>query len=362
MELIPVFAQRAGEVARAFSFTGATAPAASDMDQADAEVYARVAALEDKLAGTDVDLADLAIKATSGKAADVKALRESIMVRQVVNTPAYLQAIRAAAKQVRKDLDRKEWSQAALIKSMLPVARKHMARVSTQAVESLKDLPERIQAEIIADRQLATRVARELDPATATGNQVETAQTCEWAWGIIDQTGNGYYETQALAIHRGRVTSLEEEARERRTVEREKKLAASPNLPVNAVRPAQDKDQDAPATPRHGEFDSHMARAVWADTQAMEAMAAGIFSLEAIVLNGRGSINGLVDPYGKDAEELAARLEAYDAVRGWLQTQAYRKDGKRRHPGYYSGWGGQPLYRQAGYSTPEDALAAYRAR
>lgn len=328
MELIPVFAQRAGEVARAFSFTGATAPAASDMDQADAEVFTRIAALEDKLAGTDVDLADLAIKATSGKAADVKALRESIMVRQAVNTPAYLQAVRAAAKQVRKDLDRKEWS----------------------------------QAEIIADRSDGTLVTRELDPATATGNQVETAQTCEWAWRIIDQTGNGYYETQALAIHRGRVTSLEEEARERKAVEREKKLAASPNLPVNAVRPAQDKDQDAPTTPRHGEFDSHMARAVWADTQAMEAMAAGMYYLEAIVLNGHGSINGLVDPYGKDAEELSARLEAYDAVRGWLQTQAYRKDGKRRHPGDYSGWGGQPLYRQAGYSTPEDALAAYRAR
>lgn len=362
MELIPVFAQRAGEVARAFSFTGATVPAASDMDQADAEVFTRIAALEDKLAGTDVDLADLAIKATSGKAADVKALRESIMVRQAVNTPAYLQAVRAAAKQVRKDLDRKEWSQAALIKSMLPVAREHMARVSTQAVESLKDLPERIQAEIIADRQFATHVTRELDPATATGNQVETAQTCEWAWGIIDQTGNGYYETQALAIHRGRVTSMEEEHRERQAVEHEKRLAANPNAPVGAVRPAQDKDQDAPAAPRHGEFDSHMAHAVWADAQAMEAKAAGMYFLEAIVLNGHGSIDGLVDPYGKDADELAARLEAYDAVRGWLQTQAYRKDGKRRHPGDYSGWGGQPLYRQAGYSTPEDALAAYRAR
>lgn len=102
-----------------------------------------------------------------------------------------------------------------------------------------------------------------------------------------------------------------------------------------------------------------MATAVWADTRAMEALAAGIYRLEAIVLGDHGGLNGLFDPYGKDAEEMNARLEAYASVRGWLERQADNRAGKtHRHPGDYSSTGSYSL---AGYTTPEAALEAYHA-
>lgn len=349
VDVIPAFSQRAQDVARAFSFTGATPPAAADMDRADQDVANRVADLEDRLADTGVDLEALAVKATSGKAADVKALRESLMARQAVNTPAYRRAVRAAATQFRRDLDRKEWDTANLVKSMLPAARAHMEHVTTVAVDSLTSLPANIQTAIVAGRTSATHVTRGLDLASATGEQVEAAQTCEWAWRIIGNTWAGDYERQALAVHRGRPTSPEAEEAERRAVEQDRKRATAGN-----------EGQDR--APRHGEMDPHVAKAVWANVQAMEALASGMGSLEAVVLGSHGSVNGLFDPYGKDAEELNARLEAYAAVRGWLQTQADNRAGKsQRHPGDYSGTGSQALYRQAGYTTPEAALNDYRA-
>lgn len=206
--------------------TGATPPAAADMDGADQDVANRVADLEDRLADTGVDVEALAVKATSGKAADVKALRELLSARQAVNTPAYRRAIHAAA-QFRKDLDRKEWSQAELVKSMLPAARAHMEHVTTSAVESLNSLPANIQTTLRAGRTQGTLVTRDLDLASVTGEQVEAAQTCEWAWRIIHNTWNGIYERQALAVHRGRPTSMKAEDAERRAVEQDRKRAAA---------------------------------------------------------------------------------------------------------------------------------------
>ena len=188
----------------------------------------------------------------------------------------------------------------------------------------------------MAGRTPATHATRGLDLASATGEQVEAAQTCEWAWRIIGNTWAGNYERQALAVHRCRPTSPEAEEAERRAVEQDRKRVT-----------AGSEDQDR--APRHGEMDPHVAKTVWGNVQAMEALASGMGSLEAVVLGSHGSVNGLFDPYGKDAEELNVRLEAYAAVRGWLQTQADNRAGKsQRHPGDYSDTGSQALYRRAG--------------
>lgn len=358
MDVRPVFTQRAEDVARAFTFTGAAVPAADEMERADADVASRVADFEDRLTGANGDLAAVAVKATSGKAADMKALREQLLVLQATGTPAYRQAVRAAANQFRANLDRKDWSNEALVKSMVPAARERMATISTQAVDSLKALPASIQAEVLAGRNLGTHVTGALDLSTVTGDQVEAARTCEWAWRIIDNTWNGDFERQALAIHRGRTTTQEAEDAERREVAREHNRTTA-NTPVGSIRRADNAETEHAA--RHGDLDSHMAMAVWADTQAMEAMAAGM-GLESAVLNGHGSISGLVDPYGKDADEFSARLSAFSAVRGWLATQADNRTGTRRHPGDYSGTPTEALHVRAGFPTPEAALSAYRAK
>ncbi|AGF71571.1 hypothetical protein [Corynebacterium halotolerans] len=253
----------------------------------------------------------------------------------------YAAARKAAHAALVADLDRPEWATTALVEACRESVTYAMENMAAAAQETLETLPAAGREWLLTDiNARPENIARRLiDGQSTPSAHIDAYRATAAAWAALMDVRNS---TAWSALF--------------------KTMAAG--RPTDPHRPG------GPEFPED-QFGNIMAdpAAIWMDWETNVAMAmGGTGGMAGVILQGRGKFAPLADPLGADADEYMRRWSVREAVTAWaisknedLSARLGRSLQNGRVPERLPHVEG-PLYRAAGYSSPDQALAVYLDR
>ena len=317
-----------------FKVTGVCNPDMDALEAADAEINAHLEELDATAMGpTDDTLAEVGRTwASSTSKNRDKNLMDAMVLAAAYDKSRYAKVrAGAATAYVAEYEQRNGWAPRPMIESMRAPVRKWAEDLAERATTLLENLPpEGLEHVRKAGARNCTTL---IDLATTPGSVIEDYRACEQLWNLLYSRVDDVY----LAFKYGILAGAE--------------------------------DYDVPDAMWKSTMDL-FGPALMFDADGVAACELG-FSPEVMVLDGMGKVAPLIDPMGEDADEYERRNERLKDVRGFLADQLIR-----RKPRIYNCnemmmealdvMDGKFLlmeskYEIAGFKSPEEALAAYKA-
>lgn len=284
------FSKRLEPIEEALAPWGVRVPAGSDLEAADDQIEDRMEQLK-AAAGLDQvqdeSLTEVGRRWVRGE------LKSATVMDRIGNAgnlrrgerPSRLGIVLQGARvQLRRELDRPEWSVKALRESCVEPAQKVLDAAAVELVESWKGLPSWLQDRVRNDRYpQISDVMKFVDVASIAGSDLEAARRAAAVWDRWT-FGSDYVGKIRPYEFLGLGRELE---------------SASPYSGKGGERPL-------------------VENVLWTDAAA--EMGAG-YRLDTLVIEGIvEELHPLVDPLGTQADEYGERVAEFDRVRGWREN------------------------------------------
>jgi hypothetical protein len=277
------FSKRLEPIEEALAPWGVRVPAGADLEAADDQVEDRMEELK-AAAGLD-QVQDEALTELGRRWAKGE-LKPATVMDRIGNAgnlrrgerPSRLGVVLQGARvQLRRELDRPEWSVKALRESCVEPAQKVLDAAAVELVESWKGLPSWLKDRVRNDRYpRISDVMKFVDVASIAGTDLEAARRAAVAWERWPLDG-----------------------------------IARKSDPFEFLGLGRTLDTSGPRA-KEESLTSHV---VWTDAAA--EMGAG-YRLDTLVIEGIvEELHPLVDPLGTQADEYGERVAEFNLVRGW---------------------------------------------
>lgn len=345
------FTDRAKTINAALRFSGVTVPNFDRMAKADEHISMQMKQLEVALAGSSEE----ELVTAGAKWAKSKSSSRDSIIQSVVLTPSHnlypsrnAHIRRGALQELTASAEKKhpEWHTARILESLRPAVVEAIQGMATEATKSLQDLPEQGKQYMDAGKGAEYMASALIDPETSSLEEIEAYRRATQAWERLD-TGMPCDGME----HEYRATDME---RETLAIAMARGVAKNPDT-MDSSTPLELSDVKK-------------ANALWFDRDGMAALFMRV-SPSQIVYQGLGKLQPLVDPLGEDAEELEARVKAWDQAHKflferWMDKIENRKyltpdglDWMHRATDYSRG--ATDRLARAGFSSGAEATRAY---